>query len=48
MANMNWAVVKLILKGSSIVVFHHYDQNSNLSIDQQGVGAEKSLHLDGF
>ena len=48
MANINWAVVKLILKGWYRAKFFRYDQNLNLSNGRGGVGYEISLHLDGF
>ena len=48
MANINWAVVKLILKGWYRAKFFCYDQNLNLSNGRGGVGYEISLRLDGF
>ena len=45
MANINWAVVKLILKGWYRAKFFRYDQNLNLSNGQGGVGYEISLRL---
>ena len=46
MAKINWAVVKLILKGWYRAIFFSYDQNLNLSIDRVGVEAKISLRLN--